>query len=74
MALSISTDRSFLQVRTRVREAEAFQLATTAAVNSANMADSIETIMRLALKANTESVRYWAATWLQQSCGVRVAS
>lgn len=50
-----------------------FQIATRVAVSSANAAETIETIMRLALHAKTQSVRYWAAVWLQQRCGVCVA-
>lgn len=73
MALLISTDRSFLQIRTRVREAEMFQVAAQAAADSANLVGSIEAIMRLALNANTPTVRLWAAGWLEDRCGVRIA-
>lgn len=73
MTLLISTSRSSLRIRTRVQEAEAFQIAAEAAAASANCPDSIETVMRLALQAQTELVRLWARRWLQENFGVSVA-
>lgn len=66
MRLSLANPNTTLVVQTRVREASMFQLAAEAAAHSANRPDSIECIMRLALNANTPTVRRWAARWLEQ--------
>lgn len=75
MRMSIATPQGRFSVRTRVSEAEMFQIAAEAAATSANIPSrsSIETIMRLALHAQTATVRLWAAVWLQNHCGVSVA-
>lgn len=73
MALEIHGPGGSLSARTRIAEAEMFQIAARAAAETANSPSSIEKIMRLALKAQTEAVRLWAKRWLQENFGVSVS-